>query len=42
MIANEIVNERRRFRNEGLFLRLTLEKVYDQVDKSFLYHTDKL
>ena len=38
LIANEILNEKRRSREEGLVFKIDFEKAYDHVDWDFLDH----
>ena len=38
LIANEIVNEKRRLGEEGVVLKIDFEKAYDHVDWDFLDH----
>ena len=37
-IANEIVNEKRRLREEGVVFKIDFEKAYDHVSWDFLDH----
>ena len=38
LIANEIVDEKRRLREEGVVFKIDFEKAYDHVDCDFLDH----
>ena len=38
LIANEVVDEKRRLRDEGVMFKIDFEKAYDHVDWGFLEH----
>ena len=38
LIANELVDEKRRSKEEGVVFKINIEKVYDHVDWGFLDH----
>ena len=38
LIANEVVDEKRRSREEGVVFKIDFEKAYDLVDWDFLEH----